>query len=54
MLAVAAVLTMSFHRSTHFKEYLTGMIATFYSPTVKSVRAFKAHLQQVVCGNLRA
>lgn len=49
MLAVAAVLTMSFHRFTHFKKDLAGMIATFYSPTVK---AFKAHLQ-VVLGNLR-
>lgn len=49
MLAVAAILTMSFHRFTHLKEDLAGMIVTFYSPTVK---AFKAHLQ-VVLGNLR-
>lgn len=52
MLAVDAVLTMSFHWFTHFKEDLTGVIATFYSPGVKGIKAFKAHLRQVLLGNL--
>lgn len=52
MLAVAVDLTMSFHRFRHFREDLTGMIATFYSPAVKDIKAFKVHLQQGVLGNL--
>lgn len=54
MLAVAEVLTMSFHRFTHFKEDLTGLIAPFYFPAVKGIKALKAQLQEAVLGNWRA